>query len=68
MAPLKPGTIIFLRGTKQGLVRENRLEIDGVNILKKENSTLRKDECLFRTKPLTGPLAAWVYPDMIGYR
>lgn len=68
MASLKPGTIIFLRGTKQGLVRENRLEIDGVNILKVDNSAHGKEECLFRTKPLTGPLAAWIYPDMIGYR
>jgi hypothetical protein len=68
MSSLKPGTIIFLRGTKQGLVRENSLEIDGINILKEDNSSLRKEKCLFHTKPLTGPLAAWVYPDLIGLR
>lgn len=65
-APLTPGAIIYLKGTKNGLVRDHSpIMIDGVNIIKPRPSPGSGDTCFFKDRALTGPLAPFIYPDLI---
>lgn len=68
MAPVSQQSIIYLKGTKRGLVRVNEpIFIDGVNIIKPEPSKPANNDCLFRERALTGPLAPFLYPDYIAF-
>jgi len=64
--PVKPGSIIYLRGTLRGLVRiEEEYLVDGVNPIKRNKN---KGGCIFREKELKGPLAPIVFPDLFSFR
>ena len=68
MNPLTPESVIYLKGTKRGLVRINDpIIIDGKNIIKPEPASQSAEDCLFRKKALTGPLAPFLYPDFIAF-
>lgn len=68
MAPVEPGSIILVKGTKRGLFRDNTpIVIDGVNVIKAAPNDKAVESCIFREKALNGPLAPFLYPDILAY-